>query len=133
MSPYGRRSWPAHCRFSRLLPTAVTLCVLFAPLGCRTVPRETANPTCTGDERVAVRNETGELLDVYMLRPGSTMLLGTVGPGRTDFILPPGTGVQRGFQGRKSNGQWVSAAFGGKGKQLGFEVECAKGTGERSE
>ena len=70
MSPYGRRSWPAHCRFSRLLPTAVTLCVLFAPLGCRTVPRETANPTCTGDERVAVRNETGELLDVYMLRPG---------------------------------------------------------------
>jgi len=133
MSLYAGRVWRAHCRFSRPLPTAITLCVLLAPLACRTVPRERANPTCTGDELVAVRNETGEVLDVYLLRPGSSMLLGTVGPGRTDFLLPPRTGIQRGFQGRRSNGQWVSGAFGGKGKQLAFEVECAKGEDERSE
>ena len=126
MSPYGGRGWPAHCRFSRLLQTAVTLCVCWAPLACRSVPREAANPTCTGDQVLAVRNETGEALDVYMTRPGGgSMVLGSVGPGRTEFILPPltpPTAGGRGFQGRRSNGQWV---FGSRRRQLTFEVECA--------
>jgi hypothetical protein len=129
MSPYGGRGWPAHCRFSRMLRTTVTLCVLWAPLACRSVPRERANPTCTGDEFLAVRNETGELVEVYMVRPGSRVSLGTAGAGRTEFTLPPGTARGSGFQGRRSNGDWV---FGARGRQLTFVVECAQGD-ERSD
>jgi hypothetical protein len=115
-------------RISPLRSAALTLCVLCALLGCRSVPREAANPTCPGDQVLAVRNETGEALDVYMSRPGGgKMVLGSVGPGRTEFVLPalqPGTKGGRGFQGRSSNGQWV---FGRKARQLTFDVECAKG------
>ena len=110
----------------RLLVAVAALLALCVPLACRSAPREreSANQVCEGKELLAVRNETGDALDIYMMGEGKNLNLGTAGPGRTEFILPPRTAGGRGFQGRRPNGDVVFGSA--RRRQLTFEVECAK-------
>jgi hypothetical protein len=69
-----RRAW---------LPTALALLVL-APVACRSAARQPP-PPCDGGRTLVVRNQSRFTLDIYAVRGMSEDMLGSAGPGRTEF------------------------------------------------
>ena len=105
----------------------VVVC-LVVTAACRSAPR--APDPCLGTPYLAVRNETGDAMDIYMVRGGSRQVLGTVGQGRTELGLPPEAAGKVSFQGRRvRDGRWIARAFGGRDDQarLDMSVECSGG------
>ena len=94
-------------------------------MACRSAPR--APETCLGDEVLAVRNDTGESLDIYEVRGGTYRIIGTAGAGRTEFALPVETLHASSFSARRTrDGRWMTRAFGGRygSSRIAIQVEC---------
>jgi hypothetical protein len=104
---------------------AVVLTCVFVAIACRSTQRK--EEICLGNEYLGVRNETGEPVDIYMVRSGSSQMVATVGAGRTELPLPPKTEENVYFRGRRtSNGQWLNVGHraGDPTARLTIQVQC---------
>ena len=79
----------ASSRRARTIAIATIAWSLVPPLACRSASPPRANEPCLGKEILAVRNETGETIEVYMMRGGTSQIIGSAGAGRTELDLPP--------------------------------------------
>jgi|SRR5688572_25787518 len=106
---------------------ATTIALASVCLGtaaCRSAPRPPE--ICLGNEVLAVRNDTGESVDIYETRGGISRIIGTAGAGRTEFAVPPAP-ERGGYRGRRTrDGQWITRAFGGRygSSRIRLQIEC---------
>jgi hypothetical protein len=77
---------------------------------------------------LAVRNETGESIDVYMVRDGTAQIIGSAGAGRTELELPPTAGRGAYYQARRSRDGQILAGMTARrfGDRLQLQVECRR-------
>ncbi len=97
------------------------LCVV-GSIACSTTPRPDDSPACTGDRVVAVRNEAGYRVEVYLVDGTIRRPLGSAGPGRTELTLP--LGAEGYFQARRQSAPSGTGWVRGRGSGISFEVEC---------
>ena len=101
------------------------LVCVFVAIGCRSAPRR--EEICLGNEYLGVRNETGESVDIYAVRGGTSQMVATVGAGRTELPLPPKTEESVYFRGRRtSDGRWLNNGHraGDPTARLTIQVQC---------
>ena len=90
----------------RITAAIVVACVAL-PMACSTTPRR--EDVCLGERYVGVQNDTGEPVDIYMVKGGTSRLVTTVSTGTTELPLPSGSdagGVYRGR--RQKDGRWIN-------------------------
>ena len=108
----------------RMTVAIVVACVALT-MACRTTPRR--EDVCLGERYVGVQNDTGEPVDVYMVKGGISRLVATVSAGTTELPLPSGSdagGVYRGR--RQKDGRWINAGHrsGNLTARLTFQEKC---------
>jgi hypothetical protein len=116
-SHVGRRVPSAAARALALLG----LCVL-GQIACTTTPKARESRDCSGDRVVAVRNEAGYWVEVYLIDGSIQRILGTAGPGRTELTLPPG--AEGYFQARRQGARSGTGWLRRRGSRVSFDVEC---------
>ena len=82
-------------------------------------------PSCPGEERLAVENNTRDQIEVYMSRPSqrSGLWLGTAVAGRSFLALPPEVPSNARFYARLPNGRGVDNSMT---SAVQFKVECPR-------
>ena len=104
---------------------AVALVCVLVATGCRSAPRR--EEVCLGNEYVSVRNDTGESVDVYAVREGTSQMVATVGIGSTERPLPPANDRNVYYRGRRtSDGRWLTGGHraGDPTARLTIQVRC---------
>ena len=83
-------------------------------------------PSCPGEERLAVENNTRGEVEVYMYRPSQRngMWLGVAVAGRSSMALPPDVPRDARFSARLPNGRGVQSRMT---SVVQFAVECPRG------
>lgn len=120
---------PSHSRLQHrwCRPAFVTgiAAVSLLAIGCHAAPKPVETAPCVGTPYLMVRNATGAAVEVY--GSGTTpYLIGTAGPGPTEFTLPPSVDPKGYFRARRPDGQWIVPAFGGQrdASRITFQVQC---------
>ena len=119
----------ASSRRARTIAIATIAWDLVPPLACRSASPPRANEPCIGKEILAVRNETGETIQAYMMRGGTSQIIGSAGAGRTELDLPPGADRDVYYQARRARDGQILAGMTARqyGDRLQLQVECLRG------
>ena len=114
---------------ARTIAMAIIVWSLVPTLACRSAAPPRAGEPCLGKEILAVRNETGETIEVYMVRGGTSQIIGSAGAGRTELDLPPGADRGVYYQTRRARDGQILAGMTARqyGDRLQLQVECLRG------
>ena len=97
-----------------------------ATVACSNATRgHAARPSCPGEQRLVVENNTRDQVEVYMSRPNQRngMWLGAAIAGRSTMALPSEVPRDARFVARLPNGRSVSTR---KSSAVQFKVECPR-------